>query len=135
MANCTICDKPIILTPSAAERAEKHGGKPSDYTKLFTTHSKCFVEKRSEEARELMRVINGAKEMKSHPIKVELTDHELAKIVRDGDLKLTKQLGSNYYYTANFSIELLVIFDNSKSSRNVYATKETVKALDLKEVK
>jgi hypothetical protein len=53
--NCTICNKPIVLVPSAAERAQKYGGKPSDYTKLFTTHSECFVAKREAETVELMR--------------------------------------------------------------------------------
>ena len=53
--NCTICSKPIVLVPSAAERAKKSGGKPSDYTKLFTTHAKCAVAKREQETVELMR--------------------------------------------------------------------------------
>jgi hypothetical protein len=53
--NCTICGKPIVLVPSATERAKKFGGKPSDYTRLFTTHSTCAVEKRSAEAVALMR--------------------------------------------------------------------------------
>lgn len=53
--NCTICGKPIILVPSAKERAEKFGGKPSDYTKLFTTHNECAIEKRNRETLELMR--------------------------------------------------------------------------------
>ena len=53
--NCTICGKKIVLRPSAAERARKFGGKPSDYTKLFTTHSACMVAKREREAVELMR--------------------------------------------------------------------------------
>lgn len=53
--NCTICNNPIILVPSAAERAKRHGGKPSDYTKLFTTHAKCAVEKREAETIELIR--------------------------------------------------------------------------------
>lgn len=52
---CTICDKKIVLVPSAAERARKFGGKPSDYTSLFTTHSQCAVNKREQEAVELMR--------------------------------------------------------------------------------
>lgn len=52
---CTICNNPIVLVPSAAERAKRHGGKPSDYTKLFTTHAKCAVEKREAETVELMR--------------------------------------------------------------------------------
>ncbi len=57
MANCTICGKKIVLVPSAAERAEKFGGKPSDYTKLFTTHSDCAVKQRSQESTDLMRRI------------------------------------------------------------------------------
>ena len=56
---CTICGEDIILTPSAKERAKKVGGKPSDYTKLFTEHAKCTVEKRSKSARELMRKLTG----------------------------------------------------------------------------
>lgn len=53
--NCTICGKPIVLVPSAKERAEKSGGKPSDYTKLFTAHGECQVQKREAETLELMR--------------------------------------------------------------------------------
>lgn len=53
--NCTICNKPIILTPSAKERAAKYGGKPSDYTALFTEHSDCAIKKRNEDTLELMR--------------------------------------------------------------------------------
>jgi DNA-binding ferritin-like protein len=53
--DCTICGKPITLVPSAAERAKKYGGKPSDYTKLFTAHSTCEVEKRSAASVALMR--------------------------------------------------------------------------------
>lgn len=44
--NCTICGKPVVLVPSASERAKKFGGKPSDYTKLFTAHAACQLEKR-----------------------------------------------------------------------------------------
>ena len=55
--NCTICGKKIVLVPSAADRAKKFGGKPKDYTKLFTEHSDCLVEKRSRESLELMRRI------------------------------------------------------------------------------
>lgn len=55
MSNCNICGKPIILVPSAAERARKHGGKPSDYTALFTTHSDCAIAKRTQQAIDTMR--------------------------------------------------------------------------------
>ena len=53
--NCTICNKPIVLVPSAAERAKKSGGKPSDYTKLFTAHAECAIAKREQETVELLR--------------------------------------------------------------------------------
>jgi hypothetical protein len=52
---CTICGEEIVLVPSASERAKKHGGKPADYTALFTTHPECFLRKRAEGDRELMR--------------------------------------------------------------------------------
>jgi hypothetical protein len=53
--NCTICGKKITLVPSAKERADKCGGKPADYTKLFTTHTQCLLDKRERETLELMR--------------------------------------------------------------------------------
>lgn len=40
---CIYCGRPIVLVPSAEERARKSGGKPSDYTKLFTAHTECQV--------------------------------------------------------------------------------------------
>jgi len=57
--NCSICHKPILLSPSASERAKNFGGKPSYYTKLFTTHSDCFIENREADTRELIRKINS----------------------------------------------------------------------------
>jgi hypothetical protein len=56
--NCTICGKKITLVPSAKERADKYGGKPSDYTKLFTQHSSCAIDKRERETLELMHRLN-----------------------------------------------------------------------------
>lgn len=53
--NCTICGKPVVLRPSAAERAAKFGGVPGDYTKLFTEHSKCTINKRNQDTLDLMR--------------------------------------------------------------------------------
>lgn len=43
MANCTYCKQPIILVPSAAERARKctQGLTAKQYTAMFTTHSDC----------------------------------------------------------------------------------------------
>lgn len=52
--NCTICGKPVVLIPSATERAKRYGGKPSDYTRLFPTHSDCALEKRKKETEKLM---------------------------------------------------------------------------------
>jgi hypothetical protein len=56
--NCTYCGKPVTLVPSAAERAQKYGGKPSDYTRLFPNHSACSVAARERDAIELMRRLN-----------------------------------------------------------------------------
>ena len=54
--NCTICGKPIVLSPSAAERARKDvTGKPASYyLDLFTEHGACVVAKRERETRELI---------------------------------------------------------------------------------
>ena len=54
--NCTICGKKITLVPSAKERADKYGGKPADYTKLFTEHTQCVLDKREAETTALMRI-------------------------------------------------------------------------------
>lgn len=51
--NCSICKKPVVLIPTAAERARKFGGKPSDYTRLFTYHADCYLEKRKAETTQL----------------------------------------------------------------------------------
>ncbi len=53
--NCSHCHKPIILVPSASERAKKSGGSPSDYTKLFTIHADCQIKKYKEEVSILMQ--------------------------------------------------------------------------------
>jgi len=47
--NCTICGKPVILVPSAAERAAKYGESPMYYTRLFPQHTDCFLQRRKEE--------------------------------------------------------------------------------------
>jgi hypothetical protein len=41
--NCTLCGKPVILVPSAKERAKRFGGIPSDYTRLFQEHAECVI--------------------------------------------------------------------------------------------
>lgn len=53
--NCLHCHKPIELVPSAAERAKKSGGVPSDYTALFTHHAACTLELRAKGTTELIR--------------------------------------------------------------------------------
>jgi hypothetical protein len=55
MAKCNICGLRVVLKPSAAERARRFGGKPSDYTALFPNHAECIVRKREEETLELIR--------------------------------------------------------------------------------
>ena len=52
--NCTICNKPVILSPSAVERAKKYGGKPVDYTRCFIAHSQCEIDARKQVTSELM---------------------------------------------------------------------------------
>jgi len=56
---CSICHHEIVLVPSAKERAIKHGGKPSDYTKLFTTHTSCYIQKREAETKALINKMNA----------------------------------------------------------------------------
>jgi hypothetical protein len=66
MAKCTICNKPIILIPSAAQRAKNSNEPASFYTALFAEHNQCAVKKRSAEATALMRQIasnNAAKKV------------------------------------------------------------------------
>lgn len=53
--NCTHCGKPIVLVPSAAERAKTFGGRPDDYTRLFTAHAACTLEARAASTHELMQ--------------------------------------------------------------------------------
>jgi hypothetical protein len=53
--NCTICKQLITLAPSASERAQKFGGKPSDYTQLFTEHAECVIAKRKAEVNKLIQ--------------------------------------------------------------------------------
>jgi hypothetical protein len=61
--SCTICGKPIVLVPSAAERAAKDvTGRPASYyTGLFRQHSDCFLEQRAHDTTALMRRLNKEK--------------------------------------------------------------------------
>lgn len=55
--NCTICHKPIVLVPSAEERAAKDvtGKSAAYYRGLFTTHTECQLKARAEGVSELMK--------------------------------------------------------------------------------
>lgn len=55
MKACSICGKPVRLSPSAAERARQTGGFAADYTALFPDHADCVIKKRQEETDALMR--------------------------------------------------------------------------------
>jgi hypothetical protein len=44
---CKYCNMPVVLVPSAAERAKKFGGKASDYTRIFAEHSHCALNARN----------------------------------------------------------------------------------------
>lgn len=57
--NCTLCGKPIVLVPSAAERAAKDvtGKSAAYYTSLFRQHSECLLAKRAEDTTALMKRI------------------------------------------------------------------------------
>ena len=63
---CTICGKPIVLVPSAEERAKKGFGTAQDcadgycgcaqyYRSLFTTHPECALKKRADETSALIK--------------------------------------------------------------------------------
>lgn len=56
--NCTYCGEPIILVPSAEERAKKDctGKSARYYRNLFTIHTQCQIDKRSDEALKLMKI-------------------------------------------------------------------------------
>lgn len=41
--NCKKCNKPIILVPSATERAKKFGETPKFYLDLFQVCTECTV--------------------------------------------------------------------------------------------
>jgi len=41
--NCKCCQKPIVLVPSAAERARKYGKTAAYYRNLFSVCNECKV--------------------------------------------------------------------------------------------
>lgn len=52
---CNLCGKEVVLVPSAKERAAKHGGQASDYTKLFPQHAACILTKRAADTSQLIK--------------------------------------------------------------------------------
>lgn len=60
--NCNICGKPILLVPSAIERAQRFGGTAASYTALFPTHSSCTLDKRRADTSAMMARSDELKE-------------------------------------------------------------------------
>ena len=54
--DCTICGKPVILRPTAKERAAKDvtGKSAKYYTRLFPTHATCALAKRRDGVSDLI---------------------------------------------------------------------------------
>ncbi len=55
--------------------------------------------------------------------KSKITDHQLAQIIKGRDMKRNDKKESenvNYYHNDNYTIEILVIFDNSNNTRSIY---------------
>ena len=52
--NCGICGKPVILVPSAAERAKKFGNTPEYYIRMFPNHVGCELMLREKETKEML---------------------------------------------------------------------------------
>lgn len=67
--NCLLCGKPVILIPSAKERADKYGKPASYHTNLFKTHTDCELKKRAEDTSELMYRLNKEYELKKANIR------------------------------------------------------------------
>lgn len=59
---CTICGKPIVLVPSAVERARKYGESPRYYLNLFREHADCALRVRREETSALMQSLREAQD-------------------------------------------------------------------------
>ena len=59
--NCSLCGEPIVLIPSAEERARKDvtGKTPAYYRSLFTSHAACELKKREEDTLVLIRSLKS----------------------------------------------------------------------------
>ena len=56
---CILCDKPVVLHPMAAQRAERYGGIPRDYIILFPRHADCELKARERDTLELTKRLNS----------------------------------------------------------------------------
>ena len=55
--------------------------------------------------------------------KSKITDHQLAQIIKNHNMTRNNRKETenvNYYHNDNYSIEILVIFDNSNNTRSIY---------------
>lgn len=55
--------------------------------------------------------------------KSNISDHKLAEIIKFHDMKRNERKETeniNYYHNDNYTIEILVIFDNSNNKRTIY---------------
>ena len=52
--NCKHCAKPVVLMPSAVDRAARYGGTPADYTRLFPVHAACALRAREADLAALL---------------------------------------------------------------------------------
>ena len=64
--NCTLCDKPVVLHPTAAQRSARYGGVPRDYTILFPRHADCELKARERATQELLRSLNSDQGATTH---------------------------------------------------------------------
>jgi len=52
-----------------------------------------------------------------------ISDHKLAQIIKSHNMKRNERQETeniNYYHNDNYTIEILVIFDNSNNTRSIY---------------
>lgn len=61
---CSICNKPIVLYPSAEERSVRYGQPASYYRSLFTEHAQCKLDKRRDSTLELIRRLSKKDQIK-----------------------------------------------------------------------
>lgn len=58
--NCRICGAPVVLSPSANQRAKNSGYSANYYRNLFPDHAQCVVAKNSKEVSDLMAKLRDA---------------------------------------------------------------------------